>query len=188
MGLKAGDVFPSKYISQADVLECPGQVMRGTITQVYMGPVKNDNGHDENKALMQISCSDKEFILSARINWETLEREYGYDSDEWLGKPVELFVDPNVTFGAKRTGGVRVRVPKAAATAGNDSLMGKAWAAKLTTALENQKLSFVKLRDWLREKYPNAEALIGQEPSQWPKSWGTGIAEWLSNASDDIPF
>jgi hypothetical protein len=31
------------------------------------------------------------------------------DTDDWTGKTVALFVDPNVTFAGKRIGGVRTR-------------------------------------------------------------------------------
>jgi hypothetical protein len=45
-----------------------------------------------------------------------LEQSYGGDSDMWIGKPVTVYVDPNVSFGGKVVGGLRLRVQKVKAS------------------------------------------------------------------------
>ncbi len=44
-------------------------------------------------------------------NWDSIEDLYGSDTDDWIGKPVVLYVDPDVRYGAKRTGGLRIKPP-----------------------------------------------------------------------------
>lgn len=45
------------------------------------------------------------------VNRKTLVAAYGDDSAKWIGKPIEIYVDPNVWMGSQQTGGIRVRVP-----------------------------------------------------------------------------
>lgn len=39
------------------------------------------------------------------------------DTDEWIGKRVVLYTDPNVSYAGKLIGGIRVRAPKPGAVA-----------------------------------------------------------------------
>ena len=52
-------------------------------------------------------------------NRKTLGAVYGDQSDAWIRKPVEIFVDPNVWMGAERTSGIRVRIPSGPRPSGN---------------------------------------------------------------------
>jgi hypothetical protein len=47
------------------------------------------------------------------INRKTVVAAYGKQREAWIGKPIEIYVDPNVYMGAERTGGIRVRIPAA---------------------------------------------------------------------------
>ncbi len=40
------------------------------------------------------------------------------ETDDWIGKQIVLFDDPNVSFGGKLVGGIRVRAPRIKAAAG----------------------------------------------------------------------
>lgn len=40
---------------------------------------------------------------------KTLVRLFGADTASWWGKRISLYVDPNVTFGGKQTGGIKIR-------------------------------------------------------------------------------
>lgn len=108
--MKRGDAFPSQYVSKDD-LPAPRVV---TISDVQMVSLKGDNG-DESKPAMYFSDFPKPLLVN-NVNWMSVEAEYGDDSDSWRGKRVELYVDPNVMFGSKRIGGVRIRMPSAGGT------------------------------------------------------------------------
>jgi hypothetical protein len=99
------DLFPSKFLSKDDL----GDPKVFTIESVVKELVQTEEGKSE-KAVVYFGEDTKPFILN-KTNGEILFSELGGDTDEWEGRKVELFVDPNVRFGTKKTGGIRVRVP-----------------------------------------------------------------------------
>ena len=105
--MRRSDVFPSKFMGKDDI--GPGLTL--TIGQVVQEGVESD-GDMKQKAVMYFEEHDaKPWIINAG-NWMTIEDAYGEESDDWFGKPIELYVDPSVMFGGKRVGGVRVRIPR----------------------------------------------------------------------------
>lgn len=100
------DAFPSTYLGKDD-LDAPVIAIIGDVTTHEL---RTDDGGTERKAVIVFDGEIKPLIVN-RVNWRTLADAYGADSDDWRGKPVEIYVDPNVTFGLRRVGGVRVRIP-----------------------------------------------------------------------------
>lgn len=131
--MRHSDAFPSKYMAQADV-ETP---LIGTIKDVYPESLKGENG-DEQKTVMSFREDLKPMILN-NTNWTTCEDAYGPESDEWVGKKIEIYNDPNVMFGKKRVGGVRVRIPATPkpATNGNGHASGDMTLEQALTELGN---------------------------------------------------
>ncbi len=111
--MKRSEAFPSKYLSKEDV--DPARL--GTVANLKRETLKSDDG-DETKTVLYFREDALKPMILNNTNWMVLEEAYGEDSDAWLNKKVELYLDPNVMFGAKRVGGVRVRVPSAATAAG----------------------------------------------------------------------
>ena len=99
-------MYPSKYLSKDD-LEKP-EIF--TIDTVTMEEVQNEDGKDEKPILYFTDDGSKPLILN-KTNAETLAAEFGQESDEWTGRVIELYVDPNIRFGKQRIGGIRVRTP-----------------------------------------------------------------------------
>lgn len=97
--------FPSKYLKGADL---NGKTVRVTIERVEIEEVGNDG---DRKPVVYFSGKDKGLTLN-RINADTISSAYGPETDEWSGHVVELYFDPNVYYGGKKTGGLRVRVPR----------------------------------------------------------------------------
>lgn len=107
--MKRSQAFPSVFLAKDDLMNGPRIV---TIKEVRMELVRGDGGEEE-KPVMHFEpngTNTKPLILN-NINWMTIEESYGDESDHWISKPLELFVDPAVMFGGRRVGGVRVRVP-----------------------------------------------------------------------------
>lgn len=54
--------------------------------------------------------------LAGPVSQAAIAAMYGPHVEGWIGKPIALYVDPNVVFGNTTTGGVRVRpsVPRGA--------------------------------------------------------------------------
>ena len=97
---------PSKYLKGVDL---NGRTVRVTIDRVEIEEV----GDGDRKPVMYFQGKDKGLALN-RINADTISSAYGHETDDWTGKVVELYFDPNVYYGPKKVGGLRVRVPKVA--------------------------------------------------------------------------
>ena len=106
MGLSKTQAFPSKYLSQGD-LPLP---KRAVIASVMMDTLTDMHGRSEEKAIVLFAGDVKPLVLNL-TNWDTIQDAYGEDTDQWAGKVVELYTDPNVMLGAIRKGGIRVRIP-----------------------------------------------------------------------------
>jgi len=117
--MKRSEAFPSRFLSKDDV-EVPRQ---GTVDRLKRETLKSDEG-DEIKTVLYFREETLKPMILNNVNWMTCEDAYGSDSDMWLGKKIELYHDQNVMFGAKRVGGVRVRIPSATPTAPE---MPEAW-------------------------------------------------------------
>jgi hypothetical protein len=57
--------------------------------------------------------------LAGSTSQKTLKSLFGPYVEDWIGKQIELYVDPSVMFGRERTGGIRVRpaIPRGEPTA-----------------------------------------------------------------------
>jgi hypothetical protein len=102
--MKRSDVFPSKYVSSADV---DGREIELVIQSVEMEDVSDG----EQKAVMYFNKGTKGMVLNM-TNWTTLEDAYGADSEAWIGQPVILTVE-RTTFKGKPTKGLRLKIPQA---------------------------------------------------------------------------
>lgn len=104
--MKISQMFPSKYLGKEDV----PHPITVRIEQLTREEVSDGNNSKEEKNVLWFSDDMKPMILN-RGNAETIGGLYGDDSDAWIGKSIELYVDPSVMFGSKRVGGLRVRAP-----------------------------------------------------------------------------
>lgn len=104
--MRRSEAFPSRYIGKDDV-KTP---LLATIKELDQAMIKSDGG-DECKNVMFFKDPNVKPLIVNTVNWMILEDAYGEESDDWHGKMVELYVNPDVMFGGKRVGGVRVRVP-----------------------------------------------------------------------------
>jgi hypothetical protein len=106
--MKRSEAFPTKYLSKDDIQ----QPTAGVIAHVANETL--GQGQDQEvKPVISFTGDNLKPMVCNGTNWDILESLYGDDSDNWIGKRVEIWVDPNVMFGGKRTGGLRFRAPKA---------------------------------------------------------------------------
>jgi hypothetical protein len=111
--MKATAMIPSKFIKQGDV-DPPKLV---TIKALRQANVAMDDQPEEMKWTVLFKELEKPMVLNS-TNIQLLTKALGTDeTDEWVGKQVVLYNDPNVSFGGKITGGVRIRAPKKASAA-----------------------------------------------------------------------
>ena len=106
--MKRSQAFRSRYLAQADVVR-PVLAMIATVT---MEQVRDDGGMVAKTVMTFANDEIKPMILNG-INWSICEAAFGAESDDWCGKVIEIYADPNVMYGRERVGGVRVRIPVA---------------------------------------------------------------------------
>lgn len=106
--MKRSDAFPPNYLGQDDVPTPILATIAGVHTETM---IDRDTGGMRDKPVMTFAEQTIKPLIINNINWTICEQAYGDDSDAWIGKTVELFVDPNIMFGKRRTGGLRLRVP-----------------------------------------------------------------------------
>lgn len=113
-----GQMIESKYLKQSDV---DGEV-EVTIVKVGQLNVAREDAEPEMKWAARFQEFKKPMVLNS-TNLQLLAKACeSEESDDWIGKKVVIYADPNVSFGGKLVGGLRVKLPikaKAARPAGN---------------------------------------------------------------------
>lgn len=111
--MKIGQMKTSKYLKKEDV----GSGKLVTIAKIDQQDVSLENEPSEMKYVMYF----RESIVDGEnkgmvLNWTNIQlcaRACGSEeTDDWVGKQIVLFDDPNVSFGGKLTGGIRIRAPQ----------------------------------------------------------------------------
>ena len=105
--MRKDEAFPSKWLGKSDLIDGPILV---TIESVGFEDVQVDSG-TESKTVMYFREANIKPLIVNVTNWDRIETAYGAESDEWIGKTIEVYHDPNVMFGRDKKGGTRVRIP-----------------------------------------------------------------------------
>lgn len=108
---KIAAMLPSKFLKKDDVT----QPVLWTVTGCLQKNVAQEGADEELKWCLTFNESDKPLVLNS-TNIHLCQKAFDSDdTDFWVGKRLVLYVDPNVSFGGKVVGGIRVRKPKATA-------------------------------------------------------------------------
>jgi hypothetical protein len=98
----------SNFLTKEDV----GRGALLTIKEVTQENVAKTGAPEELKYCLHFVEAEKPMVLNS-TNGQLIAKITGSeDSDNWGGKKVVLYNDPNVSFGGKVVGGIRVRAPK----------------------------------------------------------------------------
>lgn len=103
---KIGEMLESKYLKQSDV-DQDYIVTIEHIEQVNVAP--KDADKDEFKWTVRFEEFDKPMVLNS-TNIQLLAKACdSEDTDDWIGKQVIVYSDPNVSYGGKLVGGLRIK-------------------------------------------------------------------------------
>jgi len=106
---KTSDMRESKFLKQSDVGE-RGALL--TVSNCIQKNVAQEGADPEMKWCLTFEENDKPLVLNS-INIQVCEKVFrSDDTDDWKGKKIVVYTDPNVSYGGKVTGGIRVRAPK----------------------------------------------------------------------------
>jgi hypothetical protein len=99
-------VYGSKFLSANDI---GTRKVRTKILKVRKEELRGNDGAKRVRFVLYLEGIDKGLVLNA-INKDRLVASLGRVPANWKGASVGVFVDPDVVFGGKKTGGVRLRV------------------------------------------------------------------------------
>jgi len=180
--MKLNEMYPSKFMSKDDA------PVVATIKNVVREEIKGDNGN-EMKNVVHFQGNVKPMILN-KGNAVMLTEAYGDDSIGWHGKPVEIYLDPNVMFGGKRVGGLRVRVPQgggAAPPPPDDGTGERQFWLNTGQGTMSQPVA----ESWIREKFADANDNTNWQGAKvcevGDKTWKR-LFDVLSDLAGPIPF
>lgn len=102
-----GQMIESKFLKQSDL---DGEV-EVTIVKIGQLNVAREDQEPELKWAAKFEEFKKPMVLNS-TNIQLLAKACGSEeSEDWLGKKVIIYADPNVSFGGKLVGGLRVKLP-----------------------------------------------------------------------------
>lgn len=102
---KIGDMIASKYLKISDV---PDPVIV-TIQGVKQVNIAKEDDTPEMKWIIKFAEFDKPMVLNSTNIHVAAKVLNSDDTDDWRGKEIILFNDPNVSFKGEITGGLRFR-------------------------------------------------------------------------------
>jgi hypothetical protein len=99
--------YGSRFLQASDIGD---KKIRSKISRVRKEDMTDrETGKKKVRFVIFFESIDKGLILNA-TNKNMLVDALGKQPASWIGASVGIFVDPNVTYGNKRTGGLRLRV------------------------------------------------------------------------------
>ena len=105
--MKISEMIPGKYLKQNDFDEAGSIVTISHITQENVA--KDDEPQEWKFVLFFAETPSKGMVLNP-TNIKAVAKACGTEeTDEWVGREVVVYVDPNVGFEGKTTGGLRIR-------------------------------------------------------------------------------
>lgn len=97
--------FLSNYLRKEEI--------EGDVPLTISSVEEEEVGFGENKSIKLVVYFkeiEKGLVVGSKAVLNALIDAFTDETDEWVGKPVVLYVDPNVTYMGKRIGGIRVKV------------------------------------------------------------------------------
>lgn len=105
---KISEMRESKFLKKEDV----GKGVLATITGCDQQNVAMQGADPEMKWALHFRELEKPLVLNS-TNIQLCAQACGSeDTDDWKGKQIVLYTDPNVSYAGKLIGGIRIRKPK----------------------------------------------------------------------------
>lgn len=102
------DMMPSKYLKKEDV----GNGVLYEIVKVDEQDIGTEETGPDIRWVLIFRETDKPFILNKTNLISVSSILDSSESDDWIGKSVVLYNDPNIQYKGKVTGGIRIRGKK----------------------------------------------------------------------------
>jgi hypothetical protein len=99
------DVFPTKYLSAADL---QGQTVRLTISEVAVETLGQGNDQ-QRKPVLYFRGKTKGLALN-KTNSNTIANVYGFETDDWIGAEIDVY-PAMVDYQGRQVEAIRLKVP-----------------------------------------------------------------------------
>ena len=104
--------YGSKYLGATDLGD---RKIRARIQKVRKEELTDKDGRKKTKFIVFFDTLDKGLVLNV-TNKDRLVDGVGRVPAKWVGTSIGLYVDHDVSFGGKKTGGVRLKILETAKT------------------------------------------------------------------------
>lgn len=101
-------MISSKYLTKEDVGE-PGDGTIVTVQGLKEANIARDNEEPKMKWLVKFREFPKPMVLGSTTLQLAAMILGSKNTDDWIGKKIEVYHDPSITFGDKLVGGIRFR-------------------------------------------------------------------------------
>jgi hypothetical protein len=108
--MNVSDLRTSKFLKKED---CDPPILV-TIARLTEENVAMEGADPQMKTVINFNEIEKGMVLNS-TNGQLIGKITGIEENietGWIGKKIVLYHDPNITFGGKLVGGIRVRAPK----------------------------------------------------------------------------
>jgi len=102
----------AKYLKKEDIPSPVNTSILWTKEEEVTAPGKGT----ETKLVLYFDGLKKGLVLNKENGVAVAEITGTEDYEKWVDTPVQLYVDPDVTYGGKKTGGIRIRKPPSGPT------------------------------------------------------------------------
>lgn len=111
--MKAVQLAPNPdYLSEADFISSDGTYrdlkakIEGVTIEEFPIP---GTSKSEMQPVLSFAGKHKRLVIGAKTNRLKLKGKFGDHTSKWKGGEITLYFDPEVTFGRKVVGGIRIR-------------------------------------------------------------------------------
>lgn len=101
-------ISESKYLKQSDA----PKPLLVTIKEVTIENLAKEGDPKEEKWIIHFKEDYKPMVLNKTNANRTARATGSEDTDDWAGKQIVVYVDPDVEFAGQVTGGLRIRAKK----------------------------------------------------------------------------
>lgn len=102
--MKITEMIDSRYLKQSDI---PDPVIV-TFQSLKKVNVARDDEDPDYRWTAKFAELPKPMVLNV-TNIKRAAKALGDDTDDWVGKKIELYTDPDIEFGGNIVGGLRLR-------------------------------------------------------------------------------
>ena len=135
---KIGEMIESKYLKQSDI---GNEEVPVTVMGVKKVNVARDDEDPEYRWTVAFKDFAKPMVLNV-TNLKRLAKALGDDTDDWNGRQVCLYVDPDIEFGGNVVGGLRIKALRSPAAKARAALSDDAINRKLADAAPDNDIPF----------------------------------------------